>query len=204
MSESNPQVSIVILNWNGLADTRECLHSLNSFSYAKRHIISSDALTFYGFNTDPIIGWPSAEVSGYASSAHVHPYKTLWSDRWYRNLTTSKLTLDRAYFSGIPPATWDAAINIAIMEPQIQYAKTNDAVNIAYWTHGEGMPLVHLPPMLPFSHIQREWQNTGFGRWYERLAERTMLVRSHARGTGMSQREGGAFRWRDSCSTHRL
>ena len=27
-----------------------------------------------------------------------------------------------------------------LMEPRIQYAKTSDGVNIAYWTLGEGMP----------------------------------------------------------------
>ena len=80
-----------------------------------------------------------------------------------------------------------------IMEPRIRYAKTSDGVSIAYWTLGEGVPLVHLPPMLPFSHIQREWQNPDFGRWYKRLAQRTMLVRYDARGTGMSQREGVSF-----------
>ena len=28
------------------------------------------------------------------------------------------------------------------MEPRIQYAKTKDGVSIAYWTMGEGQPLV--------------------------------------------------------------
>ena len=38
------------------------------------------------------------------------------------------------------------------MEPQIQYAKTSDGVNIAYATEGEGPPLVLLPiPMV--SHV---------------------------------------------------
>ncbi len=31
------------------------------------------------------------------------------------------------------------------MEPRIQYAKTKDGVSIAYYTLGEGMPLVHMP-----------------------------------------------------------
>ncbi len=30
------------------------------------------------------------------------------------------------------------------MEPRIQYAKTSDGVNIAYWTMGAGPPLVVL------------------------------------------------------------
>jgi hypothetical protein len=39
------------------------------------------------------------------------------------------------------------------MEPRIQYAKTADGVNIAFWTLGEGMPLVHMPNP-PWRHIQ--------------------------------------------------
>jgi hypothetical protein len=44
------------------------------------------------------------------------------------------------------------------MEPRIQYAKTKDGVSIAFWTLGEGMPMVYMPD-LPFSHIQMEWPN---------------------------------------------
>ena len=42
------------------------------------------------------------------------------------------------------------------MEPRIQYAKTTDGVSIAYWTLGEGAPLVYMPEA-PWSHIQLEW-----------------------------------------------
>ncbi len=42
MSEPNPHVSIVILNWNGLADTRECLHSLQNIDYPNYHVIVVD------------------------------------------------------------------------------------------------------------------------------------------------------------------
>ncbi len=31
------------------------------------------------------------------------------------------------------------------MEPRIQYAKTEDGVSIAYWTLGDGKPLVSMP-----------------------------------------------------------
>jgi hypothetical protein len=31
------------------------------------------------------------------------------------------------------------------MEPRIQYAKTTDGVSIAFWTLGEGKPLLHMP-----------------------------------------------------------
>ncbi len=42
------------------------------------------------------------------------------------------------------------------MEPRIQYAQAADGVSIAFWTMGEGMPLVVMPAL--FSHIQMEWQ----------------------------------------------
>ena len=77
------------------------------------------------------------------------------------------------------------------MEPRIQYAQTVDGVSIAYWTLGEGMPLVHMP--LAFSHIQMEWQLPECRRWYERLAEKRRLVRYDTRGCGLSQREVPEF-----------
>jgi class 3 adenylate cyclase len=73
------------------------------------------------------------------------------------------------------------------MEPRIQYAKTSDGVSIAFWTLGEGVPLVHLP--LDFSHIQMEWQIPECRRWYERLAEKRKLVRYDYRGSGLSERQ---------------
>jgi len=73
------------------------------------------------------------------------------------------------------------------MEPRIQYAKTTDGVSIAFWTLGEGMPLVHLP--VAFSHIQLEWQIAECRRWYERLAEKRKLIRLDPRGMGLSERD---------------
>ena len=72
------------------------------------------------------------------------------------------------------------------MEPRIQYAKTTDGVSIAFYTLGDGMPLVYLPD-LPLTHIQMEWQLPMCRRWNERLAEKRMLVRYDARGWGLSQ-----------------
>jgi len=73
------------------------------------------------------------------------------------------------------------------MEPRIQYARTADGVSIAFWTLGQGMPLVHMPRH-PFSHIQMEWQIPEIRGWYERLAEKRKLVRYDGRGTGLSGR----------------
>ncbi len=74
------------------------------------------------------------------------------------------------------------------MEPRIQYAKTSDGVSIAYWTIGEGVPLLNLPG-IPYSHIQLEWQGAESRRWYERLARNRMVIRYDARGTGLSDRD---------------
>jgi class 3 adenylate cyclase len=79
--------------------------------------------------------------------------------------------------------------NSAAMEPRIQYAKTADGVSIAFWTLGEGMPLVHMPIDINQSHIQLEWQMGDWRRWYERLAEHRMVVRYDHRGTGLSERD---------------
>src|SRR3990170_1890214 len=72
------------------------------------------------------------------------------------------------------------------MEPRIQYAKTTDGVNIAFWTLGEGLPFVCMPAM--FSHVQLDWQYPDVRRWYERLARGRMLVRYDGRGVGLSER----------------
>ena len=75
-----------------------------------------------------------------------------------------------------------------MMEPRIQYAQTADGVSIAFWTLGEGMPLVGMPT-IPFTHIQLEWQLPEYRRWYECLAEQRKLVRYDHRGTGLSERD---------------
>jgi class 3 adenylate cyclase len=74
------------------------------------------------------------------------------------------------------------------MEPRIQYAKTADGVSIAFWTLGEGTPLVQMPWMLA-THIELEWQMPEVRRWYERLSEKRKLVRYDCRGAGPSDRD---------------
>jgi len=74
------------------------------------------------------------------------------------------------------------------MEPRIQYARTSDGVSIAFWTLGEGNPLVHMPPV-PISHIEAEMQFPELRAWHERMARQRMLVRFDVRGAGLSDRE---------------
>jgi len=78
------------------------------------------------------------------------------------------------------------------MEPRIQYAKTKDGVSIAYWTLGEGMPLV-VTPSLPFSHLHLEWQIAEWRSWIAQLAETRMVVRYDSRGSGLSARDATDF-----------
>ncbi len=74
------------------------------------------------------------------------------------------------------------------MEPRIQYAQTADGVSIAFWTLGQGIPVVEMP-ISPFSHIQLEWQVREVRRQYERLAEKRKLIRYDSRGVGLSDRD---------------
>ena len=73
------------------------------------------------------------------------------------------------------------------MEPRIRYATATDGVSIAFWTLGEGPPLVYMAGG-PWSHIEL-WDIPECRRWYERLAQKRMLVRYDVRGTGWSERD---------------
>ncbi len=74
------------------------------------------------------------------------------------------------------------------MEPRIQYATTTDGVSIAFWSMGEGVPIVNPPPAAPWSHVEREWQIPEWRHWYEHLIEHARIVRYDGRGSGLSER----------------
>ena len=78
------------------------------------------------------------------------------------------------------------------MEPQVQYAKTSDGVNIAFATYGEGRPLVWSQQPI-VSHVQREWQIPYFRGAISALAAIGMVVRFDMRGVGLSDRDVDAF-----------
>jgi pimeloyl-ACP methyl ester carboxylesterase/DNA-binding CsgD family transcriptional regulator len=73
------------------------------------------------------------------------------------------------------------------MQPRIRYAITADGVSIAFWTLGEGTPLVYMTGG-PWGHVEL-WDILECRRWYERLAQERMLVRYDIRGTGYSERD---------------
>ncbi len=75
------------------------------------------------------------------------------------------------------------------MEPRIQYAKTKDGVSIAYYTLGEGMPIVEMGMV---TSIQHDGQIPMVRRWIERMARRK-VVRFDFRGIGLSDRDVGDY-----------
>lgn len=77
--------------------------------------------------------------------------------------------------------------DVCAMEPRIQYAKATDGTSIAYWTLGQGSPLVYMAGG-PWHHIEL-WDVPECRRWYERLARDHMLIRYDVRGTGSSDRD---------------
>jgi pimeloyl-ACP methyl ester carboxylesterase len=77
------------------------------------------------------------------------------------------------------------------MEPQISHATSSDGTTIAYWTMGEGRPLVYLTGG-PWNHVE-VWEVPQCREWYERLASDRTLVRYDARGTGRSERDVDDF-----------
>ena len=66
------------------------------------------------------------------------------------------------------------------MAPRIQYAKTDDGVSIAYWTLGEGEPIVMMP-MIPTSRVDAEWKMKPYRRMYEQVASGSRLIRYDSR-----------------------
>ncbi len=76
------------------------------------------------------------------------------------------------------------------MEPRIQYAKTEDGVDIAYATAGEGPPLVYVQ-IHPVSHAQRASEM--FPNIIPPLARAFRLIMYDSRGTGLSDRDAVDF-----------
>ncbi len=78
------------------------------------------------------------------------------------------------------------------MEPHIRYAKTSDGVSIAYATAGEGRTVIRVPPV-PWSHVQREWEDFSTFLVTKPLAETARTVWFDTRGSGLSDRHNHDF-----------
>ena len=67
--------------------------------------------------------------------------------------------------------------------PPIRYCRSADSVNIAYWTIGEGRPLLILQAPGP-SHVQVEWNIPEIAQTFERFACHCQLIRFDFRNCG--------------------
>jgi class 3 adenylate cyclase len=74
------------------------------------------------------------------------------------------------------------------MEPQVQYAKTSDGVNIAFAVAGSGPPLVQVRTWTA-THVLLEWQQPHPGEMFQALAAHRTLVTFDRRGAGLSDRD---------------
>jgi hypothetical protein len=79
-------------------------------SYWKKAITSLDSLLFYQLQLKTLYTWPASEVAGYPDANHVHPYKSLISRTWVKNLVYEDLTANAQYFPPVAPGSWDPAI----------------------------------------------------------------------------------------------
>jgi class 3 adenylate cyclase len=66
-------------------------------------------------------------------------------------------------------------------------------MSIAYASVGEGVPFVSIPPALPWSNIQAEWQIPEWRHYYDHLAETFRIIRYDNRGAGLSTRKIADF-----------
>ena len=71
-------------------------------------------------------------------------------------------------------------------EPQVQYAKTSDGVNIAFASMGEGPPLISLRTP-GTSHVQRDWAM--YPGAFQPLTRTFRFIWYDSRGTGLSDRD---------------
>ena len=74
------------------------------------------------------------------------------------------------------------------MDPHIQYVRTRDGVNIAYYTLGDGARAT-LFIGLPFSHLEAEWRIPALRASFTLGAQDAMLIRLDPRGFGLSDRD---------------
>ncbi len=72
-------------------------------------------------------------------------------------------------------------------DPQVQYAKTSDGVNIAFTVAGSGLPLVQVRTWTA-SHALLDWQLEYPRKLFEALAANRTLITFDRRGAGLSDR----------------
>src|SRR6266849_6310936 len=71
---------------------------------------------------------------------------------------------------------------------QIRFCTSQDGVQIAYATSGNGPPLVRAPHWA--THLEFDWESPVWRPWLSLLAHRHTLIRYDQRGFGLSDRNG--------------
>src|SRR5262245_65604163 len=70
----------------------------------------------------------------------------------------------------------------------IRFARTRDALNIAYAVSGRGYPLVRTATWM--SNVERDWRTGILGPWFRELSSTYTLHRYDPRGYGLSEGRG--------------
>lgn len=74
-------------------------------------------------------------------------------------------------------------------EPSVHFFEDPLGHRVAYAVHGEGPPLVCTAWWV--SHVESDWENAGFRRFFSTLAEHHTVIRYDRPGAGLSDRERG-------------
>ena len=111
MLNREPRVTIVILNWNGLEDTRECLRSLENVTYSNRRVIvvdngseAAEAAALCDEFRDSIDVIGSATNVGFAAGANLGIRHALDAGTDYVLLLNNDTTVDRAFLAALVEA----------------------------------------------------------------------------------------------------
>ena len=85
----------------------------------------------------------------------------------------------------------DASSGPPSLHQEVRFCTTEDGVTIAYACVGRGQPLVRTLGW--FTNLEMEWAWPAGRRFWERLAQRHLLVRYDGRGVGLSDRDVEVF-----------
>ena len=69
--------------------------------------------------------------------------------------------------------------------PPIQYCQSQDGTNIAWWSLGEGPPVLVMD-ITGLAHLALEWEVPALRRFYEGLATELRVIRYNPRSSGLS------------------
>ena len=86
---------------------------------------------------------------------------------------------------GHVPADMPAPVS-AKRHQEVRFCRTDDGINLALASGGDGPPLIKAANWL--THIEYDWESPVWSPLLHRLAARCRLIRYDARGTGLSDR----------------